>query len=72
MSLGIGYVGSPPTLDGSVVPQAASRAGIVLGSAGMGGTGGTRGAAASSSTGPAGADGAPGQAGIAAAIQELP
>jgi hypothetical protein len=72
LSLGIGYVGAAPTLDGTVVTQAATRAGIVLGSAGMGGTGGTKGAAASSSTGVAGADGSPGQAGTAAAVESLP
>jgi uncharacterized membrane protein YgcG len=71
-SLGIGYVGTPPTVDGSVVPQATSRAGIMLGSAGMGGAGGSGGAAASSSTGTAGGDGPAGQTGIAAAIQVLP
>ena len=72
LSLGIGYIGAPPTIDGSAVTQVASRAGIVLGSAGMGGAGGIKGAAASSSTGPAGADGAPGQAGLAAAVEPLP
>jgi uncharacterized membrane protein YgcG len=72
LSLGVGYVGAAPTIDGAVVTRAASRAGIVLGSAGMGGAGGTKGAAASSSTGPAGADGAPGQAGVAAAVESLP
>jgi hypothetical protein len=71
-SLGIGYVGAPPSIDGTVVAQAGSRAGVVLGSAGVGGAGGTKGAAASSSTGPAGADGALGQAGVAAAVESLP
>jgi hypothetical protein len=72
LSLGIGYVGVAPTIDGAVVTHAASRAGIVLGTAGIGGVGGTKGAAAKSSTGPAGADGASGQAGVAAAVESLP
>jgi hypothetical protein len=72
LSLGIGYSGAPPTIDGALISQAASHADITLGSAGMGGAGGSKGAAASSSTGPAGADGAPGQTGIAAAVESLP
>jgi uncharacterized membrane protein YgcG len=72
LSLGLGYAGAPPTIDGAVVAQAASRAGIVLGSAGMGGAGGSKGPAASNSTGPAGGDGTPGQTGIAAAVESLP
>ena len=72
LSLGLGYAGAPPTIDGAVVAQAASRAGIVLGSAGMGGAGGSKGPAASNSTGPAGSDGAPGLPGIAAAVESLP
>ena len=72
LSLGVGYSGVSPTIDGAVVSQAASRTGIAPGSAGSGGAGGSRGAAASSSTGPAGVDGAPGQNGVAAAVGILP
>ena len=71
-SLGIGYSGAPPAIDGALISQAASQADITLGSAVMGGAGGSKGAAASSSTGPAGADGALGQTGIAAAVESLP
>jgi hypothetical protein len=72
LSLGIGYYGTAPTIDGTVISRAASLAGVTLGNAGSGGAGGSKGAAASDSTGPAGADGAPGQTGIAAAVESLP
>jgi hypothetical protein len=72
LSLGIGYSGLAPTVDGVLVVQAASQAGIMLGSAGVGGTGGVKGAAANNSTGPAGADGPPGQSGISMAVRQLP
>jgi len=72
LSLGIGYSGAPPTIDGAVVSQAATYAGITSGSAGSGGADGAKGAAASLSTGPAGVDGASGTDGVAAAVGSLP
>ena len=71
-SLGIGYVGAPPTVDGVLLTQATIVSGILVGAAGSGGAGGLRGASAANSTGPAGASGAPGQAGLAAAVGTLP
>jgi hypothetical protein len=72
LSLGIGYSGTPPTIDGAVVSQAATYAGITSGAAGTGGAGGSKGAAASMSTGPTGVDGASGTNGTAAAVGPLP
>jgi hypothetical protein len=72
LSLGIGYSGSAPTIDGVLVVQAASQSGVMLGTAGVGGAGGFKGAAASNSTGPAGADGVPGQNGVVIAVRQLP
>ncbi len=72
LSLGIGYVGTPPTIDGAVVTQASTRSGITIGAVGVGGAGGLRGASAMNSTGPAGALGAPGQPGVAAAVEAVP
>jgi hypothetical protein len=71
-SLGIAYSGTPPTIDGAVVSQAATYAGITSGNTGSGGAGGSKGAAASLSTGPAGVAGASGTNGVAAAIGPLP
>ena len=71
-SLGVGYSGAPPTIDGAVVVQASAHAGVTVGSAGLGGAGGLRGAAALSSTGSPGAAGAPGQSGMAAAVEAVP
>ncbi len=72
LSLGIGYVGTPPTIDGAVVTQASTHSGITIGAAGAGGAGGLRGASATNSTGPAGALGASGQPGVAAAVEAVP
>jgi hypothetical protein len=72
LSLGIGYVGTPPTIDGSVVAQASTHSGITIGAAGAGGAAGLRGASATSSTGPAGALGASGQPGVATAVEAVP
>ncbi|MGH7437876.1 MAG: hypothetical protein ACRENE_19530, partial [Polyangiaceae bacterium] len=72
LSLGIGYVGTPPTIDGAVVSQTSAHSGITIGAAGAGGAGGLRGASATNSTGPAGALGAPGQPGVAAAVEAVP
>jgi hypothetical protein len=72
LSLGIGYVGTPPTIDGAVVSQASTHSGITIGAAGAGGAGGLRGASATNSTGPAGALGASGQPGVAAAVEAVP
>jgi hypothetical protein len=72
LSLGIGYSGAAPTIDGALVPQAATYAGITSGAAGSGGAGGSKGASASMSTGPAGVDGASGANGTAAAVGPLP
>jgi hypothetical protein len=72
LSLGIGYVGTPPTIDGAVVTQASTHPDITIGAAGAGGAGGLRGASATNSTGPAGALGASGQAGAAAAVEAVP
>jgi uncharacterized membrane protein YgcG len=72
LSLGIGYVGTPPTIDGAVVTQASTHSGIAIGAAGAGGAGGLRGASATNSTGPAGALGASGQPGVAAAVEAVP
>jgi uncharacterized membrane protein YgcG len=71
-SLGIGYVGAPPTVDGVVFPQATVVSGISVGATGSGGATGLGGASAANSTGPAGAMGAPGQAGLGAAVGALP
>ena len=71
-SLGIGYAGAPPTVDGVVFPQATIVSGISVGAAGSGGGTGLGGASAANSTGPAGAMGSPGQAGLAAAVGALP
>jgi hypothetical protein len=72
LSLGIGYVGTPPTLDGAVVTQASTHSGVTIGAAGAGGAGGLRGASATNSTGPAGALGGSGQPGVAAAVEAVP
>jgi hypothetical protein len=72
LSLGIGYVGTPPTIDGAVVTQASTHPGFTIGAAGAGGAGGLRGASATNSTGPAGALGASGQPGVAAAVEAVP
>jgi hypothetical protein len=72
LSLGIGYVGTPPTIDGAVVTQASTHSGITIGAAGAGGAGGLRGASATNSTGPAGVLGASGQPGVAAAVEAVP
>ncbi len=72
LSLGIGYVGTPPTIDGAVVTQASTHSGITIGAPGAGGAGGLRGASAMNSTGPAGALGASGQPGVAAAVEAVP
>jgi hypothetical protein len=72
LSLGIGYVGAPPTIDGAVVTQANTHSGITIGAAGAGGAGGLRGASATSSTGPAGALGGSGPPGVAAAVEAVP
>ncbi len=72
LSLGIGYVGTPPTIDGVVVTQATTHSGITIGAAGAGGAGGLRGASATNSTGPAGALGGSGQPGVAAAVEAVP
>jgi hypothetical protein len=72
LSVGIGYAGAPPTLDGVAVPQAASHPGITVGGAGAGGPGGSKGAAAAISTGSAGVDGPAGPSGTAAAVEALP
>jgi hypothetical protein len=72
LSLGIGYVGTPPTTDGAVVTQASTHPGITIGAAGAGGAGGSRGASATNSTGPAGTPGASGQPGVAAAVEAVP
>jgi len=72
LSLGIGYVGTPPTVDGAVVTQASTHSGVTMGAAGAGGAGGFRGASATNSTGPAGALGGPGQPGVAAAVEAVP
>jgi hypothetical protein len=72
LSLGIGYVGTPPTIDGAVVSQASTHSGITIGAAGAGGAGGLRGASATNSTGPAGALGATGQPGVAAVVEAVP
>jgi hypothetical protein len=71
-SLGIGYVGTPTTIDGAVVTQASTHSGITIGAAGAGGAGGLRGASATNSTGPAGVLGASGQPGVAAAVEAVP
>ncbi|MDP9149453.1 MAG: DUF1565 domain-containing protein [Myxococcota bacterium] len=71
-SVGIAYMGAPPTVDGVVFTQASSVSGISVGGAGAGGAGGLRGASAANSTGLAGAVGAPGQAGVAAAVGAVP
>jgi len=72
LSLGIGYSGTAPTVDGSVVSGAASLGGITLGTAGAGGAGGSGGAAATNSTDPAGANGTSGPGGVAMAVRSLP
>jgi hypothetical protein len=72
LSVGIGYVGTPPTVDGVVVTQASTHSGITVGAAGAGGAGGLRGASATGSSGPAGALGASGQPGVAVAVEEVP
>jgi uncharacterized membrane protein YgcG len=72
LSLGIGYVGTPPTIDGALVTQASTHSGITIGAAGAGGAGGLRGASATNSTGPAGALGASGQPGVAVAVEAVP
>jgi hypothetical protein len=72
LSLGIGYCGTAPTVDGALVPGAATLSGVTLGTAGAGGTGGSGGAAATNSTDPAGANGAAGPAGVAMAVRSLP
>jgi len=72
LSVGIGYCGTAPTVDGTVVPGAATLGGITLGTAGAGGAGGSGGAAATNSTDPAGANGASGPAGVAMAVRSLP
>jgi hypothetical protein len=72
LSLGIGYVGTPPTIDGAVVTQASTHSGVTIGAVGAGGAGGLRGASATNSTGPAGALGASGQPGVAAAVEAVP
>jgi hypothetical protein len=72
LSLGIGYVGTPPTIDGAVVTQPSAHPGITIGAAGAGAAGGLRGASATNSTGPAGALGASGQPGVAAAVEAVP
>jgi hypothetical protein len=72
LSLGIGYCGAAPTVDGAVVSGAASLGGVTLGSAGAGAAGGSGGAAATNSTDPAGANGASGPAGVAMAVRSLP
>ena len=72
LSLGIGYVGTPPTIDGVIVTQASTQSGITIGATGSGGAGGLRGASATNSTGPAGALGASGPAGGAAAVEAVP
>jgi hypothetical protein len=72
LSLGIGYVGTPPTIDGAVVTQASTHSGITIGAAGAGGAAGLRGASATSSMGPAGALGASGQPGVATAVEAVP
>jgi hypothetical protein len=72
LSLGIGYCGTAPTVDGALVPGAASLGGVTLGTAGNGGTGGSGGAAATNSTDPAGGNGASGPAGVAKAVRSLP
>jgi len=72
LSLGVGYTGTAPTINGAVVSQAASYAGITLGTAGAGGASGSRGAAAADSTGTGGVDGIPGPSGLAAAVGALP
>jgi hypothetical protein len=72
LSLGIGYVGTPPTIDGAVVTQTSTHSGVTIGAVGAGGAGGLRGASATNSTGPAGALGASGQPGVAAAVEAVP
>jgi hypothetical protein len=72
LSLGIGYSGTLPTIDGTVVTQATTRTGITSGSPGAGGGGGARGPAAANSTGTAGTNGVSGLDGNAAAVESLP
>src|ERR1019366_4542244 len=72
LSLGIGYCGAAPTVDGAVVPGATSLGGITLATAGAGGAGGPGGPAATNSTDPAGANGAAGPSGVAMAVRSLP
>jgi hypothetical protein len=72
LSLGIGYSGTPPTIDGTVVTQATTRSGVTTGTVGAAGNGGARGPAAASSTGTAGTDGVWGLGGSAAAVESLP
>ena len=72
LSLGIGYVGTPPTIDGAVVTQASTHSGITTGAAGSGGAGGLRGTSATSSTGPPGTVGAFGIAGLVGAVEAVP
>jgi hypothetical protein len=72
LSLGIGYSGTPPTIDGTVVTQATARTGITTGTPGAGGAGGARGPAAANSTGTAGTDGVSGLGGSAAAVGSFP
>jgi hypothetical protein len=71
LSLGIGYLGTAPTIDGTSVSQATTQTGITTGTAGIGGTMGVGGPPAAVGLGQPGADGTAGTDGISRAVQSL-
>jgi hypothetical protein len=72
LSLGVGYCGTAPTIDGTVVPQATNLAGITVGPPGSGGAVGAGGPTATNGTGQPGQPGGAGPDGVAMAVRSLP
>jgi hypothetical protein len=73
ISAGVAYSGTPPTIDGSPIPSAATLTNVTIpGAGGIPGAKGTGGPAASSLAGKPGNDGTPGAAGVAQAVMVVP
>jgi hypothetical protein len=73
MSAGVAYLGTPPTIDGTSVPSAATLPNATIPDAGSaGGAKGTGGPAASSIAGKPGNDGTPGAVGVSQAVVAIP
>jgi hypothetical protein len=70
LSVGIGWHGTAPTIDGSQVTDASALSGFTLGVPGAGGAKGLGGAPVANGAS-AGGDGAPGASGVAKAVMPL-